>query len=152
MEALRKLEHFNFLHPTAALSLSRRSAIDKAGSFVETVHGAEDYDLWLKCAIGGSRFDRWENPGPPASGTQSLVLEIDDDTGAAHEGHPSRRYQNTNHKGEHLLLGHPVLRQGALATIWLLCALSATEPPHRAVTLLALAVRLRYGSYCRRLR
>lgn len=63
-EALRKLEHFNFLHPTAALS--RRSAITKTGLFTETVHGAEDYDLWLKCAIAGSRFDHWEDPAPVA--------------------------------------------------------------------------------------
>jgi hypothetical protein len=36
-----------------------------------------------------------------------------------------------------LLLAHPV-SQGALVTIWLLCALSVTEPPHRAVMRLAL--------------
>jgi cellulose synthase/poly-beta-1,6-N-acetylglucosamine synthase-like glycosyltransferase len=63
-EALRKLEHFNFLHPTSALS--RRTAIETAGGFCESVHGAEDYDLWLKCAIAGFRFDHWEESTPVA--------------------------------------------------------------------------------------
>ncbi len=35
--------------------------------------------------------------GPPASGTQSLVLEIDDDTGAAHEGHPNTWFRALNY-------------------------------------------------------
>jgi hypothetical protein len=34
--------------------------------------------------------------GTPAPGTQSLVLEIDDDTGAAHEGHPNTWFQAFN--------------------------------------------------------
>jgi glycosyltransferase involved in cell wall biosynthesis len=63
-EALRKLEHFNFLHIASALS--RRVDIDRAGGFGETIHGAEDYDLWLKCALLGSRFDHWEDPRPVA--------------------------------------------------------------------------------------
>jgi glycosyltransferase involved in cell wall biosynthesis len=63
-EALRKLEHFNFLHIASALS--RRIEIDRAGGFGETIHGAEDYDLWLKCALLGSRFDHWEDPRPVA--------------------------------------------------------------------------------------
>ena len=63
-DALGKLEHFNFLHPTAALS--RRTAIESVGGFCEAVHGAEDYDLWLKCAIAGFRFDHWENAAPVA--------------------------------------------------------------------------------------
>ncbi len=63
-EALQKLEHFNFLHITSALS--RRVEIDRAGGFGEAIHGAEDYDLWLKCALLGSRFDHWEDPRPVA--------------------------------------------------------------------------------------
>lgn len=63
-EALAKLEHFNFLHIASALS--RRAAIDRAGGFVEGMHGAEEYDLWLKCALQGSRFDHWENSPPVA--------------------------------------------------------------------------------------
>ena len=35
--------------------------------------------------------------GTPASGTQSLVLDIDDDTGAAHEGHPNTWYKTFNY-------------------------------------------------------
>jgi hypothetical protein len=31
--------------------------------------------------------------GTPTSGTQSLVLDIDDDTGLAHEGHPGTSYK-----------------------------------------------------------
>ncbi len=34
--------------------------------------------------------------GKPASGTQSLVLKIDNDTGAAHEGHPNTIFQAFN--------------------------------------------------------
>lgn len=63
-EALRKLEHFNFLHIASALS--RRTAIERAGFFVEGVHGVEDYDLWLKCAMNGSRFDHWNESEPVA--------------------------------------------------------------------------------------
>lgn len=35
--------------------------------------------------------------GTPTAGTQSLLLEIDDDTGAAHEGHPNTWYQAFNY-------------------------------------------------------
>jgi hypothetical protein len=35
--------------------------------------------------------------GTPDSGTQSLVLEIDDDTGAAHEGHPNTFFKAFNY-------------------------------------------------------
>jgi Protein of unknown function (DUF3298) len=35
--------------------------------------------------------------GTPASGTQSLVLEIDDDTGAAHQGHPNTCFKAFNY-------------------------------------------------------
>lgn len=63
-EALRKLEHFNFLHPASALS--RRPDIERAGGFGETIHGAEDHDLWLKCALLGSRFDHWDDARPVA--------------------------------------------------------------------------------------
>jgi hypothetical protein len=34
--------------------------------------------------------------GTPGSGTQSLVLEIDNDTGAAHEGHPDTNFHTFN--------------------------------------------------------
>jgi len=33
----------------------------------------------------------------PTAGTQSLLLDIDDDTGAAHEGHPNTWYQAFNY-------------------------------------------------------
>ena len=35
--------------------------------------------------------------GAPTSGTQSLVLEVDDDTGAAHQGHPNTWYKAFNY-------------------------------------------------------
>ena len=35
--------------------------------------------------------------GTPATGTQSLVLEIEDDTGAAHQGHPDTRFTAFNY-------------------------------------------------------
>ena len=35
--------------------------------------------------------------GPPASGTQSLVLEVADDTGAAHDGHPNTWFRALNY-------------------------------------------------------
>jgi hypothetical protein len=35
--------------------------------------------------------------GTPASGTQSLVLEIEDDTGAAHQGHPDTSFKAFNY-------------------------------------------------------
>lgn len=62
--ALQKLEHFNFLHIASALS--RRVDIERSGGFGETIHGAEDYDLWVKCALLGARFDHWEDPRPVA--------------------------------------------------------------------------------------
>ena len=40
--------------------------------------------------------------GTPTSGTQSLVLDIDDDTGAAHEGHPNTWFKAFNYDvGKH---------------------------------------------------
>jgi hypothetical protein len=60
--ALRKLEHFTFLHPTSALSRAR--AIAAAGCFLEGMHGGEDCDMWLKCAMAGCNFDHWEDPAP----------------------------------------------------------------------------------------
>jgi glycosyltransferase involved in cell wall biosynthesis len=53
-EALRKLMHYNITNPIAPLT--RRSAIDRAGLFAETVKGVEDWDLWLRCAVTGARF------------------------------------------------------------------------------------------------
>jgi hypothetical protein len=35
--------------------------------------------------------------GTPTSGTQSLVLDIDDDTGAAHQGHPNTWFKAFNY-------------------------------------------------------
>ena len=35
--------------------------------------------------------------GPPTSGTESLVLDIGDDTGAAHEGHPNTWFKAFNY-------------------------------------------------------
>jgi hypothetical protein len=35
--------------------------------------------------------------GTPATGTQSLVLEVEDDIGAAHQGHPDSRYTAFNY-------------------------------------------------------
>jgi hypothetical protein len=35
--------------------------------------------------------------GTPTSGTQSLVLEIEDDTGAAHQGHPHTSFKAFNY-------------------------------------------------------
>jgi hypothetical protein len=43
--------------------------------------------------------------GLPASGTQSLVLEVDDDTGAAHEGHPNTWFRALNYD---LGMGAPI--------------------------------------------
>ena len=63
-EALQKLQHFNFLHIASALS--RRADIDRSGGFVEGMHGGEEYDMWLKCALNGSRFDHWEDARPVA--------------------------------------------------------------------------------------
>lgn len=63
-EALEKLQHFAFLHISSALS--RRADIERAGGFNETIHGAEDYDLWVQCALRGSRFDHWEDARPVA--------------------------------------------------------------------------------------
>ena len=40
--------------------------------------------------------------GAPTSGTQSLVLDIDDDTGAAHQGHPNTWFKAFNYDlGKH---------------------------------------------------
>ncbi|HYC59575.1 MAG TPA: glycosyltransferase [Thermoanaerobaculia bacterium] len=63
-QALQKLQHFAFLHIASALT--RRADLERAGGFGETIHGAEDYDLWLKCALQGSRFDHWEDERPVA--------------------------------------------------------------------------------------
>jgi hypothetical protein len=34
----------------------RKSAIERSGGYDETLHQAEDYDLWLRIAIAGFRF------------------------------------------------------------------------------------------------
>jgi GT2 family glycosyltransferase len=54
-EALKKLEYYNFLAIHCALV--RRTVFDRAGVFEETSRGCEDWDLWLRAAALGCRFD-----------------------------------------------------------------------------------------------
>ncbi|HYU26585.1 MAG TPA: glycosyltransferase family 2 protein [Thermoanaerobaculia bacterium] len=50
-EALETLQEFNITQPSTMLL--RRGAIERAGEFVETSRGCEDWDLWLRCAVAG---------------------------------------------------------------------------------------------------
>jgi hypothetical protein len=68
----------------------------------------EDRDQFLQWVAKFGPSDRRGRPylydvtaetyrsGTPESGTQSLVLAIDDDTGFAHEGHPNTTYRAFN--------------------------------------------------------
>ncbi|HEV8658844.1 MAG TPA: glycosyltransferase [Thermoanaerobaculia bacterium] len=53
-EALRKLQMFNIMPILAALT--RRSVFDRVGKLNESVRTNEDWDFWLRCAIGGCEF------------------------------------------------------------------------------------------------
>lgn len=66
-EALEKLEYFNFMAIHCALI--RRSVFDRAGVFVESAHGSEDWDLWIRAAALGCRFDFDE--GEPVAAVRS---------------------------------------------------------------------------------
>lgn len=63
-EALRRLEHYNFVHITSALV--RRQIVLAAGKFCPDTNVAEDYELWLSIAIMGVRFDHLGDPEPLA--------------------------------------------------------------------------------------
>ena len=49
-------------------TLTRKSLLDRVGGFDETLPPLEDWDLWLRCAIAGARFDY-----QPFPETRSLV-------------------------------------------------------------------------------
>jgi glycosyltransferase involved in cell wall biosynthesis len=40
----------------------RRSAFERAGGFDETIHGAEDYDLWIRLILAGGRVGLIDEP------------------------------------------------------------------------------------------
>jgi glycosyltransferase involved in cell wall biosynthesis len=56
----RRLEHYNIMVVIAPLV--RRAALDRAGTFNETLRACEDWDLWLRCAIAGCRFEYLDHP------------------------------------------------------------------------------------------
>jgi len=51
---------------TVVAPLVRRSIFDAVGSFDERLRRMEDWDLWLRCAIAGYRFEFIPAPGPVA--------------------------------------------------------------------------------------
>jgi glycosyltransferase involved in cell wall biosynthesis len=59
-EALQLLEHFNIMVTPAPLV--RRSVVVRHGGFNEAMHGSEDWDLWLRCALAGAGFAYLDHP------------------------------------------------------------------------------------------
>ena len=53
--ALEKLEQFNIM--VAVAPLVRRRAFERAGTFSESARACEDWDMWLRCAVAGCRFE-----------------------------------------------------------------------------------------------
>jgi glycosyltransferase involved in cell wall biosynthesis len=58
--ALQLLEHFNTMVTPAPLV--RRSVVMQQGGFNEAMHGSEDWDLWLHCALAGAGFAYLDHP------------------------------------------------------------------------------------------
>ena len=63
-QALEKLQEFNITQPSTMLF--RRSVIERAGEFVETSRGCEDWDLWLRAAVAGCSIVYLETGSPVA--------------------------------------------------------------------------------------
>lgn len=58
--ALRELQETNPIAVSAALI--RRTAFERSGRYNEAVRGLEDWDLWLRAAVAGCRFEYLDAP------------------------------------------------------------------------------------------
>lgn len=78
--ALRELQESNPIAVPAALI--RRTAFERTGRYNEDVRGLEDWDFWLRAAVGGCRFEYLDtaavsysrlHEGSLSSGTERMI-------------------------------------------------------------------------------